>query len=332
MDIVIEKLAERLHEVFYGKRGYITTPTGKKRADGKEIHDTRSVKEELEKRHYYDHLTTKKGLTVSPFFELDKVFWGSLDIDKYSLTNKQLIRIIIQCRSINLVPTRSKSGGLHLWAFCSKEVPAWLMIKRLMCARDELGLDPKTELFPKQKEIKEGQIGNGITIPYRGRYTKDYNFNTVLLEVENEEIKEKDVGAFLSKAEKFTEGYYNYEWHKKWEDYVDIVQHTEKISAKENKLTKKQILEAIKNKEEHSKGGTFDNWITLYVAKAVREMQTDDDIISALDKVSDMTDKASDENYYQNKIDYCRKRFGIDDPAVAKEKILNNLVYVKSAD
>ena len=33
--------------------------------------------------------------------------------------------------------------------------------------RKELGLSPKTEIFPKQNEVKEDEYGNGITIPYR---------------------------------------------------------------------------------------------------------------------------------------------------------------------
>ena len=66
-------------------------------------------------------------------------------------------------------------------------------------------------------------------------------------------------------------------------------------------ITRKGIIKAIKEKQEHPNGGTFDNWITLYVAKAVSDMESDDDILYQLDTVASYSDKASKPYYFEEK-------------------------------
>ena len=70
-----------------------------------------------------------------------------------------------------LIPLLSKSGGLHCYLFLKEPIPAVDLISALKSFLLPLGLDPDTEIFPKQKELKEddkGEIkpGNFINLPY----------------------------------------------------------------------------------------------------------------------------------------------------------------------
>ena len=93
-------------------------------------------------------------MTPVPIYHEDKCRWGALDIDTYDLTDEEMNNIVIGASRENLIPTRTKSGGLHLWAFASEEVPARFMRAKLMKSRDTLQLSPKTEIFPKQEQLE----------------------------------------------------------------------------------------------------------------------------------------------------------------------------------
>ena len=68
------------------------------------------------------------------------------------------------------MPTRSKSGGLHLNLFVREWTPAVDLQVVLKGLAAQLGLDlKKVEIFPKQTELKsDGSGGNCITVPYVG--------------------------------------------------------------------------------------------------------------------------------------------------------------------
>ena len=64
----------------------------------------------------------------------------------------------------------SKSGGLHCYLFLKEPILTVDLISALKSFTAS-GLDPDTEVFPKQKELKEddkGEIkpGNFINLPY----------------------------------------------------------------------------------------------------------------------------------------------------------------------
>ena len=61
-------------------------------------------------------------------------------------------------------------------------------------------------------------------------------------------------------------------------------------------------------------------------------MESDDDILYQLDTVASYSDKASKPYYFENKIKNCRKTFGIEDPDIIKQKIIDNVVYIKQKD
>ena len=74
-------------------------------------------------------------------------YWGALDVDVYNLDDNQKYNICEKCKELFLLPTRSKSGGLQLYAFADVEVPTRYMKGRLIHARNSLELHPKTEIF-----------------------------------------------------------------------------------------------------------------------------------------------------------------------------------------
>jgi hypothetical protein len=339
-DLTIEKISDRLAEIFWGGAVYRTKvlkdvidPETKKQKS-----ETRKYEGENSKHLYYDHLTTEYGLTVAPIVENEFCFFGALDIDKYQLSEEELKRFIIGAKQRSLVVARTKSGGLHLYCFASEQIPARLMRNRLACARDELALSPKTEIFPKQSKLDDKtKYGNAITIAYRGAFTKDHNYKCVALDVKEDLIIELRIGEFLDRAEYFSLSQHNFgfKYFKNWEDYKDPVDHTINNSSKEKNMSMKNIIQAIKDKTAHSQGGTYDNWITLYIAKAVKGFKTDDEINQELEVVEDHKNTPYTEGFHvaiAKKINACRKKFDIPCPSILQDKVKKNIIYILDED
>ena len=337
--VVIRNIAEKLGNIYLAETKYRTRKTDKIVPEtGKLKHHNYFQNGKITVEDYIEHLTTDTAMTPVPIYHEDKCRWGALDIDTYDLTDEEMNNIVIGASRENLIPTRTKSGGLHLWAFASEEVPARFMRAKLMKSRDTLQLSPKTEIFPKQEQLKTGDNGNGITTPYRGYFSsKENNLKTVMLRVEDGILIDCPIGQFLDKAYKMSTNRYqfNFNYFKKFADYKDPVQFNEENSKKENKMTKKGILEAIKDGQEHSSGGTFDNWITLYIAKAVKDNDTDDAIKKKLDEVREYKNteyKGGYDEAIHNKIEACRKKFDYPCPSIIQEETLKDVVYIASSD
>ena len=88
-----------------------------------------------------------------------------------------------------------------------------------------------------------------------------------------------DIAERQTKYKKFDIKFYS-----KFESYVDLIDTSDKDAEKQN-VTREQILLNIRKGLTHEGGGTFDNWVLLYIAKAVKTMETDYEIIKALDRV-----------------------------------------------
>ena len=114
------------------------------------------------------HLRGEQPLGIIPIRENDTCFWGSIDVDDYA---NNLLGIIIRVEqmSIPLVPSRSKSGGLHLFLFCRVEVSAAVLQSALKNLAAQLGI-ASSEIFPKQTQIltERGDLGNWMVMPYFG--------------------------------------------------------------------------------------------------------------------------------------------------------------------
>ena len=124
------------------------------------------------------HLEGKVGLGVIPVTKLGTCSFVVIDVDIYRKHYDTIS--IISKYSLPFVPFRSKSGGLHLYIFFLSPSPAIQAIEIASKFRRLLGLDKKTEIFPKQGALSRGSTGNWINLPYfdsdnTARYAMDYS-------------------------------------------------------------------------------------------------------------------------------------------------------------
>lgn len=133
--------------------------------DGKEQGESYTKKKPVSEEHYANHLKGKQGLGIIPIMPDSKVLFAVIDVDTY--TNDVLVIVeAIYKNGLPLVPFRSKSGGLHLYLFFETPLKASEAKRYLRALCLLLGLDTKTEIFPKQDKVKKDQIGNWINLPY----------------------------------------------------------------------------------------------------------------------------------------------------------------------
>ena len=150
---------------FHSVRGFQAIPTQQTNGDGKRKFNYQAIKHTLKDQDWRNHFNTEVGLTPSPIFDQSQCNFGALDIDDYSVGSKK--KLIQKAKILKLVPAETKSGGLHLYCFSKDDIQARNMRAYLNYCKKELKLDPKTEVFPKQNEVKDNEYGNGITVPYR---------------------------------------------------------------------------------------------------------------------------------------------------------------------
>ncbi|NIU83363.1 MAG: hypothetical protein GWN64_07750 [Candidatus Thorarchaeota archaeon] len=146
----------------YGRHIYSSKKKGGQKREGQSF----TIKEPLTDAQYIAHLEGKEGLGVIPINANNKCRFFVLDVDDY--TGREDIIQKIYDNAFPIVPFRSKSDGLHLYCFLDKLEPADKAIKIAKAFIPILGLANTTEIFPKQFNLKEGQIGNWINIPYYG--------------------------------------------------------------------------------------------------------------------------------------------------------------------
>ena len=136
---------------------------------------------------YKNHLEGKISIGIQPC-RLDKMAqFACIDIDPKNYSEFKVDDYLtkFQQYKLPLVPLLSKSGGLHCYIFLKEPMLAAELIEALKAFLLPLGLKPNTEIFPKQKELKEdekGDIkpGNFINLPYYNngkttRYAIDKN-------------------------------------------------------------------------------------------------------------------------------------------------------------
>ena len=142
---------EDFRKIFTGlKRAHGCTFVDKKGADGLKIKGTSFVKREpVTDELWQNHLNgIEPSLGIIPINEDNECRWGCIDVDKYTLDHKEIIKKINQY-AIPLSVCRSKSGGAHIFLFTTDFVPAKLMRDKLMSLSAVLGFG-NAEVFPKQ--------------------------------------------------------------------------------------------------------------------------------------------------------------------------------------
>lgn len=112
------------------------------------------------------HLEGVQGIGIIPITEENTVSFCALDCDVYDLELHKAVVKAVRDHGLPLVGCRSKSGGLHLFAFFSAPEPANDAINFLNKAKLILGLPEDTEVFPKQAAVTPGAYGNWINLPY----------------------------------------------------------------------------------------------------------------------------------------------------------------------
>lgn len=109
------------------------------------------------------------GLGVVPLLDDSKsVRWAAIDIDDHGIDHGRLQKLIGEL-NLSLPVSKSKSGGAHVWAFFSEDVPAKLAQTKLTEISAALGCGG-CEIFPKQlSRANKNDIGNWINMPYFGK-------------------------------------------------------------------------------------------------------------------------------------------------------------------
>jgi hypothetical protein len=113
------------------------------------------------------HLTGKKGIGIVPIRDDNTCTFGAIDIDQYDGLDYGALVKRVNEYELPLILFRSKSGGVHAFAFVAEPVAARLMRDKLNKWASALGFG-ESEIFPKQSEIlaERGDVGGWINIPY----------------------------------------------------------------------------------------------------------------------------------------------------------------------
>jgi hypothetical protein len=265
--------------------------------------------------------TLGRGVVLPPIRRSDsKCCWGAIDIDgniykdddfKKEILNK------IQRFNLPLTACFSKSKGLHLFIKFNDWTDAKLVVDILHTFLNKLDLPQNTECFPKQKELKADEIGNGIMLPYMlgyGNYAIS-EFRDGDIEITND--IEKFVGWFLSQGVDASEIEIDLpKPEKKKDDYET-----------DNGLSKWEILKGIKNKtiEEHpTMGGKYHSWIQVVIAKAVKGDWGDNEILKLIKEVHQDNRGIGYvwPESYQKQINYTRRENRLNKPNPGDTKFL----------
>lgn len=187
--------AERFFRLFVGlERAYGSYRVLGSAVEGDKVEGhAKTIQEPLTVEVWREHLMGARGLGVVPITDDSTCSFGAIDIDDYSLDVPALMQKVVGVYP--LVPCRTKSGGVHLYLFTSKPVPAVLMQRKLRELAASLGYG-RSEVFPKQVQVRseEGDIGNWINMPYfSGNATTRYALN--------EKAEARSLEEFLDLAE-----------------------------------------------------------------------------------------------------------------------------------
>ena len=145
----------------HGVYELLSRKTGGKKVQGK----ARTIHGEVTHTLWAKHLAGEQGLGIVPIKEDNTCVFGAIDVDRYDLN---LQDVEAKCAALNLpvLPTRTKSGGVHLYAFTQAPVTAALMKTRLEEWSVALGYGG-AEVFPKQSTLlSDKDVGNWINMPY----------------------------------------------------------------------------------------------------------------------------------------------------------------------
>lgn len=141
-------------------------PQGVERADGKNEGFAETIKAPVTVEMWEGHLGGHYGIGMVPIRDDATCVWGAIDVDLEKKPDLNAIAGDVTRLELPLIPCRSKSGGVHLYLFCSEPVPASLIRTKLMEWAVTIGYSG-VEVFPKQSKLASNRdIGNWINMPY----------------------------------------------------------------------------------------------------------------------------------------------------------------------
>ncbi|CAB4165149.1 hypothetical protein UFOVP820_17 [uncultured Caudovirales phage] len=136
---------------------------GGKKVQGK----ARTVRGEVSDNLWKMHVEGAQGLGIVPIMDDNTCVFGAIDVDRYDLDLTEVEAKVAEL-GLPLLPTRTKSGGVHLYCFAKASVAAGLMKLRLEEWSVALGYGG-AEVFPKQATLlSDKDVGNWINMPYFG--------------------------------------------------------------------------------------------------------------------------------------------------------------------
>ena len=115
------------------------------------------------------------------------------------------------------------------------------------------------------------------------------------------------------------------------EEKTDFTEPNARPLSSKNPLTK--IIQNIKNKKEHHRGGTFDNHVVDFIYGAMESKISDEHIheyLSQFEDPSNTYDK-SWKDYIQDKINNCRDKYDKADPGPLREGYIGDTIYILNA-
>ena len=322
------------------------------------------VDQTIKDETYYNHLRKEKyrswGLILPPTNEKNEAGLGAVDKDVYN-NPEDLKRIIKQIydEKLPLVPCYSKSKGLHIYLYCKDDVPAEKIRSTLKHYNKYLKINAK-EVNPKQTKLKWNKKkkrfdpGNGILIPYMDcleqKGTGISHVECLNQWIKNADLETGNLEEFLDYAESvsvdkdfFGEQPLELEEKKEEEKKPNIETEERDFSELDarplsGKSPLLKIIQNIKNKKEHERGGAFDNHVIDFVYGAMQSKISDKHIHEYLNPVWQYADKTGDQyqgrdqkDYFDFKINNCRDKYDKEDPAPLREKFMHNIIFIKKA-
>ncbi len=146
---------------------YVIPPDGEALESGKRKGEARTIREPVTDELWAKHLEGSQGLGIIPINKANACSWGCVDIDVYRDFDPVTIWEKVKALGIPLTVCRSKSGGCHVYALFSEPVPAVKVRSWLTQVASALG-HAQSEVFPKQTQLGEDNMGNWVNMPYMG--------------------------------------------------------------------------------------------------------------------------------------------------------------------
>jgi len=164
----VHALAEAFHDLFRGlERAYGVYSVGRRSASKNKVGGkARTLMGDVTDALWSMHLVGEQGLGIVPIDDDGECHFGAIDIDVYDGLDLDRLEKQVLDLGLPLVVCRTKSGGAHLYLFCSPPAPANIVRGKLMEWAVVLG-HAGVEVFPKQTTLaSKDDVGNWINMPY----------------------------------------------------------------------------------------------------------------------------------------------------------------------